>query len=398
MLDTLLVEDEDDVRECIASALEDAGHRVTQASDGARAATLIATRLFDLVICDVHLPNVDGLTLVRRLRHLAPATSVVVMTSHGRVEDVVDVMRGGAVDYVTKPFDPEELVARVVRPIAERRALRASLESARMAWVDKKLGAHIAAESRSMRMLLEFVKGFAQSDVSVLLHGERGAGKKSIARVLHEESPRREGPFIVVPCASLPDLMLESELLYLTGSDPSRRDAWFQVAEGGTLVLDGIDELKLSAQSSLVRVLGEPAMAARRDETWQPRGVRVVATSKREPLQLVDGGELLESLYFRAARVVAHVPPLRERQEDLLPLVAELLAALSPSWAKPSSIEPSAIAALARYPFPGNVAELAWALECALFIADTAPIEAKHLPPRIAGDQNAAMSAAVTVS
>ncbi len=382
MLDMLLVEDEDDVRESIASSLEDAGHRVTQANDGARAAALIGSKTYDLVICDVHLPNVDGLTLVRRLRHISPATSVVVMTSYASVEDVVDVIRGGAVDYVTKPFDPDELVERIVRPIAERRALRKSLEIARVQWVDKRLGAHVVAESRPMRILLERIKAFAQSDVPVLLLGERGTGKKSVARVLHAESPRRDGPFVVLSCPTLPDLMLESELRHL-GADPAQRDEWFRAAAAGTLVLDGIDALKPSAQSALLRVLGESATAPHRDQDWQPHGVRVVATTQRDLVELVRAGEFLEPLYFRVAGVVARVPPLREREGDLLPLVAEILAILSPSWAKPSSIEPSAIAALAKYPFAGNVGELRWALECALFAADAAAIEAKHLPPRM---------------
>jgi DNA-binding NtrC family response regulator len=383
MLDTLLVEDEDDVRACIASSLEDAGHRVTQASDGEQAAALIGTRMYDLVICDVQLPKVDGITLARRLRHIAPTTAVVVMTSHARVEDVIDVMRGGALEYVTKPFDPVDFVRRIVGPLAERRALQDSIATAHRAHAQA-TRTHVIAESEAMWTLLGRVKGFAQSDVPLLLHGERGTGKKTLARMLHESSPRRDGPFVIVTCGTLPDLMLEAELQYASGAGIARREAWFREAEGGTLVLDGVDTLKLSAQAAVVRVLTEPSTSAHRDDLRQPRGVRVVATSQRDPRDLVKSGQLLESLYFRIAGVTDRVPPLREREGDLLPLVADILATLTRNRTRPSSIEPSAIEALSRHTFPGNVAELAWALESALFLAGPAPIEAKHLTPRIA--------------
>ena len=383
MLDVLLVEDDEDVRACIASWLEDAGHRVTQAADGGRAAALLESEVFDVAICDVHLPTLDGLTLARRARHVAPGTAVVMMSSQASVADVVSSLRDGALDYVVKPFDAERLVDRIIAPIAERRALRKQLEAAREEWVTAAVGVRVVAASPQMRGVIERLRVVAASESPVLLHGEKGTGKKTLARLVHEESPRRLGPFVVVPCASLSELIVEAELRAL--SDAGDRDAWFGQAEGGTLVLAGIDQVPASVQSTLARVLAEPGSAARRGADWQPRGVRVVATAQTDLAVKVASGEFLESLFYRLSAAATEVAPLRQRPGDLLPLVAGILASLAPGWAGPPAIEPDAFAALAAYSFPGNVSELAWALKYAFLMADTSPIERAHLPLRITG-------------
>jgi DNA-binding NtrC family response regulator len=234
-----------------------------------------------------------------------------------------------------------------------------------------------------MRALVERLTIAAQDDAPVLLYGEEGTGKKTLARLLHERGPRREGPFVVVPCATLSQVMIDSELRALSaGADFGRRDAWFREAEGGTLVLDGVDQLPASAQANLIRVLTEPGSLAVRDEKRRPKGVRVVATAGEGAMGRVATGEWIEPLFFRLAGLAAHVPPLREREGDLLPLAAELLSRLSP-WSKPPAIEPTAWGALTKYPFPGNVAELMWALQWALLLADKSPIDLEDLPLRV---------------
>jgi DNA-binding NtrC family response regulator len=381
MLDVLLVEDEEDVRICIASWLEDAGHRVTQASDGGHAATLLESRTFDVAIFDVHLPTIDGLTLARRARHVTPGTAVVIMTSQANVADVVSSLRDGVLDYVVKPFDADRLIERIIVPIAERRAFRRQFEAARVEWINVAVGIRVVATSMQMKAVVDRVKAVAQGDSSVLLYGENGTGKKTLARLLHEASPRRLAPFVVVPWATLADLIVESELRALDGVGD--RDAWFRQAEGGTLVLDGIDQAPLSVQAALARVLAEPSSTARRGTDWQPRGVRVVATARTDLSANVKSGAFLEALFYLSAAAGIEVAPLRERKADLMPLVAGILSSLAPGWASIPSIEPGAYAALAAYSFPGNVSELDWALRYAFSQAGTAPIAVTHLPQRI---------------
>ncbi len=371
-LDVLLVEDDRDVRECITVWLEDAGHRVVQAADGGVAASLLESRAFDVAICDVHLPILDGLALARRARHLAPGMAVVMMSSHASVSDVVASLRDGALDFVVKPFDADRIVDRILAPLAERRGLRKRFEAARAEWVNVAVGARIVSASIAMKRLLERLSVLAQSDSAILLAGEKGSGKKTLARLTHEESPRRLGPFVVVSCASLAERSLD-------------REPWFREAEGGTLVLERVDRASPGVQAMLARVLSEPAGVARRGADWQPLGVRVVATTERDLFSRAASEEILEPLLYRLSTAVVDVPPLRKREGDFLPLVAAILAGLAPSWATPPEIEPGAYAALLAYPFPGNVSELVWTLKYAFLMADTAPIELAHLPPRVTG-------------
>jgi DNA-binding NtrC family response regulator len=381
MLDVLLVEDDEDVRECIASWLEDAGHRVTQASDGGQAASLLESRAFDVAICDVHLPIVDGLKLARQARNVAPGTSVVMMSSHASVADVARSFQDGALDFMVKPFDPDRLFEKVITPLAARRALTKQLAAAHEAWKDGAAGARVVSASPQMKAVVGRLKVVAQSDSPVLLCGEKGTGKKTLARLVHEESPRRLGPFVTVPCASLAERVVESELRALSGAED--RDAWFRQAEGGTLVLSGIDRIPAGVQATLARALEDPGSSPRREVDRQPRGVRVVATAETDLVSRVASGEFLEALFYRLSAAATEVAPLRERKGDLLPLIAGILSSLASGRSVPAAIEPEAYAVLAEYRFPGNVSELAWALKYAFLMADASPIEVSHLPRRI---------------
>jgi CheY-like chemotaxis protein len=220
MLDVLLVDDDDNVRESVAVALLGAGHKVTEACDGAEALDLLASHAFDLAICDVQMPRLDGLTLFRRLRRDAPGTAVIIMTSHGKIPDVVDTLRDGASDYVTKPFDPDEFTQRVVAPIAEHRALRMRFEAARAQLVARDTGACLVAVSPAMRALEGRMALLSQSDASVVITGDRGTGKELVARTLHAQGPRRDGPLVLVDGALLPELLRASELAESGVRDP----------------------------------------------------------------------------------------------------------------------------------------------------------------------------------
>jgi DNA-binding NtrC family response regulator len=385
MLNVLVVDDDEIVRNSISTALESAGHHVSEARDGVEALALAAAHVFDVAICDVQMPRLDGRTLLRRLRQEAPSTSVIIMTSFGRIPDAVGALRDGALDYVTKPFDPEHFAETVIGPIAERRALRHMFDAARTDYLDRATGTHMVAESQVMRTLLDRVGTMAQSDASILIAGESGTGKKLVARRLHEQGPRKDGPFRVVPCASLPSILLESERLELGEGVGSRRHPWLRSVEGGTLVLDGVEELPLDAQGALVRVL-ESAPAARRRRDWQPLGVRLVSLTRAKLSEWLPV-RFLPTLYFRLSAVTLDVPPLRERPADLVPLARQAIEERTPPGRSTPTMEPGAWAALSAYAFPGNVSELERILEEAMTLAGSGPIDARHLPASTAGSR-----------
>ena len=366
MLEVLVADDDADVREGVTSALVNAGHRVTEASDGAEAAELLSTHVFDLAICDVQMPKLDGLALFRRIRRESPRTAVVMMTSFAKIADVVDSMRGGAVDYVTKPFDPDEFAHAIVAPIEERRSLRKSFEDARARLTARSTGVALVAVSAPMRHLVVRLGVLAFTDASVLVTGDRGSGKELVARTIHAQGPRRDGPMIIVDCAIVSDVTQA-----------------VREAAGGTLVLDGVEELSLVSQAYLARALDEPSAVARRSAGWKPLGVRLVTLAKDALRGRVDGGALLESLHYRLNGVQLHVPTLKERREDLCPLVTQLLRELVPPGRTLPSITLSAWAALTNYDFTGNVRELRWALEHTLSMADGSPLDEAHLPASV---------------
>ncbi len=384
MLDVLLADDDEIVRESIAEALAAAGHHVTQAPDGEAALGLLAAGAFDLAICDVHMPKVDGLTVFRRLRTESPRTAVVIMTSFGTIPEVIGCLRGGAVDFVTKPFDPEEFTRTVVGPLAERRALRKAFEEAQAQLVATEAGTSFVGTSTLVRQLSDRISLLVQSDASVFVSGARGTGKKLIARMLHAHGPRRDGPFLVVPCGSLPALMRQAEIRELAElRRGSSRDGWFRAAEGGTLVLDGIDQLDAGTQNNLRRVIDEPLARARRDHQWRPHGVRIVSISRSSPEALCGGAGLLDALLYRLNTVHLRAPTLGERLLDLPLLVSHFLRKYTPEGGMPPRIAPDAWKALSAYDFPGNVRELEWVVERALVAADGEEIALRHLPDQI---------------
>src|SRR5262249_36763314 len=252
----------------------------------------------------------------RRIRRESPSTSVVLMTAFGKIPDVIGTIKDGAVDYVTKPFDPDDFVRDVIGTLAERKAIKKEFERARRELTGSRAGASLVAECATMRRIVEQVDVVAKGDLAVLLSGERGVGKERIARAIHAKGPRASGPFIVVSCGALADMMMENELRELEQIRPGgQRDAWFRAADGGTLVLDEVGVLSVAAQATLLRVLREPAGLARQGKDWQPLGVRVIATTRDDLSTRILGGTFLESLYYQLRGVGLHVPPLRERSE-----------------------------------------------------------------------------------
>jgi two-component system response regulator HydG len=380
MLDILVVDDDDIVRQSVSEALAGAGHRVAQANDGEHAISLFARRAFDVAVCDVHMPRMDGLTLCRRLRRESPGTALVLMTSYGIISDAVSSLRGGVVDYVSKPFDPGEFAANVVGPIAERHALRKKFEETRSELLKREAGASLVGASLVMRQLQDRIAVAASTDASVLVTGERGSGKKLVARAIHAESPRREGPLVVVPCEALPDLTLCEGLVDVSSCPP--RDTWFRAASGGTLVLDGVECLSASAATTLAGLMDQPTLHARRHRDWQPLGVRVISLSTEDAPALAERA-FLQPLRMRLDGLKVRVPPLRDREGDLYLLVCHLLRELTPPAVRAPGLTPRAWRALTTHPFRDNVRELAWVLERALALSRGGEIDVEHLPEEV---------------
>jgi DNA-binding NtrC family response regulator len=386
MLSILLADDEPSIRLAVGDSLEGAGHKVTRASDGEEALRAAETNVFDLVISDISMPKVDGLTLFRKLREKSPTTDVILMTAYGKVSDAVQALKDGAQDYLTKPFVTEEMLVRVQR-VDERRALKRDLQQARSVMTGS---SGIIGQSPVMVRLLDRIETIAASDASVLILGESGTGKELVAKRLHEASGRKDKPFVAVNCAAFPETLIEAELFgyergAFTGA-AQKREGRFKAADGGTLFLDEVAEIPLPVQAKLLRVLQEG--------TFEPIGtnapikvnVRVISATHRDLRARIRENLFREDLFYRLNVLDAYLPPLRERRGDLPILVqAFLKRAVARGGAEPKGISPRAWAALSDYLFPGNVRELQHAIEHAVVLARGEEIDLEHLPRDIIG-------------
>lgn len=383
MLDILLVDDEQGLRDVLEEQLAERGHCVETADDGATAEECVKRRMFDVVICDVRPPQVDGLTLFRKIRKETPGTDVILMTAHSDVSQAVSALKEGAYDYLTKPFDMDELILQV-RRIDEVRRLRRELDSARTALGDRPSSTSLVGQAPAIRRIQEMVKMVAQSDAPTLITGESGTGKEVVARMVHEQSSRREKPFVAVNCGALAESLVEAELFghergAFTGA-LRKRDGRFKAADGGTLLLDEVAELPLPAQTKLLRVLQEGTVEPLGTNTPVRVDVRIISATHRNLQERIKAGLFREDLFYRINVIELQIPPLRERPGDIPLLVNHFLARMTPTGAASPTISPAAWAALSQYTFPGNVRELSHAIEHALVLAGGKEIGVQHLP------------------
>jgi DNA-binding NtrC family response regulator len=380
----LLAEDDRIVRITVRDALEEVGYAVTACGDGESALAALEREHFDLVLTDVRLPGVDGLTLFRRARALQPEAGVVLMTAFADAEDAVGVMREGARDYLQKPFEMEELLIRIGRvqeEIAFRRRMQVGAPPA---------GATvILGDSAPMQTLMDRVGAAAATDVAVLITGETGTGKDLCARTIHEGSRRAGRPFVVVNCAAIPEALLESELFghergAFTGAD-RRRTGRFEAAHGGTIFLDEVGELAPGSQAKLLRAIETAAFEPVGSSRTVKVNVRVIAATNRELADEIRRGAFRKDLFYRLNVIDIRTPPLRERRGDVPGLVAAFLATIARRQERAvPELAPGAVAALAAHDYPGNVRELQHALERAVALARGGPIRLEHLPAEIA--------------
>jgi DNA-binding NtrC family response regulator len=385
-LDILLIDDEPELRLVLEEALRDADHRVVVAGDGAEGLEHALSKVFDVVICDVRLPKLDGLSLFRRVRQESPSTDVILMTAFAEVSDAVAALKQGAFDYLTKPFDIDELLLQIQR-ISEHRALRSELEQARVELSGRKRDAALIGQSPAMGRVIGLIDMVASSDAPVLVTGESGTGKELVARMLHDRNARHAKPFVVVNCGALTETLIEAELFghergAFTGA-VKKREGRFKAADGGTVFLDEIAELPLSAQAKLLRVLQEG--------TFEPLGtnasvrvdVRVISATHRNLKERIAEGAIREDLYYPVNDIEIPLPPMRERLGDLSLLVQYFLQRFIPSGRPLPTVTPAAWAALSQYQYPGNVRELSHAIQHAVVLSGGGEIDLRHLPVNI---------------
>jgi len=380
----LVVDDEPVQREMVSGFLKKQAFNVTSAESGGKALELFRQESFDLVLTDQKMPNMSGLDLLQAVHAINPETAVILMTAYGSIEAAVSSIKGGAIDYLTKPLNLDELLFRI-RQAGEHRRLFIENRELRETLQDRHRIEGIIGESGQMLEVLSLVRRVAPSEATVLIRGESGTGKELIAKAIHFASPRASGPLVKVNCAALPETLLESELFghekgAFTGAVTSRQGR-FELANGGTLFLDEIGDLPLHLQAKLLRVLQEREYEKVGSSRPVKVNVRILAASHRPLEALIKAGQLREDLYYRLNVVTIVIPPLRERRSDLALLIDHFLRRFAEKNHKIiQGLTREARDILLRYDYPGNVRELENLIERAVVLARDDVIGSGDLP------------------
>ncbi len=387
MKKVLVVDDEPGLRQSLGLLLTDAGYTVTAEQDGRRALDRAIAEPFDLVLCDVRMPQMDGLTFLRNYRQRGGSALVIVMSAYGGEDSAIAAMKEGAYDYLPKPFRPDEVVL-TLRKAEERERLRQEVAGLKAQLAAGPAERGLIVESAAMRRALDLVARVAEHNTTVLITGESGTGKEVVARAIHRASPRASKAFVGINCAAIPESLLESELFghvrgAFTGAS-SDKTGLFESANGGTILLDEIGELPLGLQAKLLRVLQESEIRRVGDQKTRRVDARVLAATARDLEAEVRSGRFREDLYYRINVVVIELPPLRERENDIAPLARHFVARLAQRFGRPLSLSEDALAWLEQQPWPGNVRELENAIERAAVLNEKAILEQKDfqiVPP-----------------
>jgi two-component system response regulator AtoC len=381
----LLVDDEEKILKALGRALREAGHEVATTASAREAQRLLAERTFDLFVVDNRMPEMTGLELIRELAASPEAErpQVVMMTAHATVENAIEAMKLGAFDYLQKPFEVEELLV-VCRRALEHQRLRTHHRYLLTEREEDFNHYGIVGRSPAMQELIRKLELVAQSKSTVLVMGETGTGKELVARAIHDRSAQRDMPLIKVNCAAIPDGLLESELFghvrgAFTGASSTKKGK-FALADGGTIFLDEIGTLSAPLQAKLLRVLQEREFEPLGAERTQQVDLRVIAATNRDLRKRVAEGRFEEDLFYRLSVIPIEIPPLRERREDIRPLVDHFLAKHRQRTGKHiEGIAEAALEALQAYDWPGNVRELENAMERAVVLSQGTVIEASEI-------------------
>src|SRR2546426_1011482 len=380
-----MVEDEENERTGLAELVTAWGYRAETAKDGAEGLEKAGSWSPSIVITDMKMPRMGGLELLERLATDANTMAVVVVTAQGTIDTAVQAMRMGAYDHITKPIDTNRLRT-ILQNASALLGTRTELEVTRRKLRDAGSLGSLVGSSKKMQEIFRLIEMVAPSTASVLITGASGTGKELVARTVHDLSPRHGKPFIPINCAAIPETLIESEVFghekgAFTGA-LERRTGCFELAEGGTLLLDEIGEMPVATQAKLLRVLEDRKLRRLGSKVETTVDVRVLAATNKVPEEAVARGELRNDLYYRLNVFNIHMPPLREHKEDVPELVERLLGEMSEKHGRKVAVVSEAVLNLFHnYSWPGNVRELRNTLERAVIVCDGAVIETRHLPP-----------------
>ncbi len=387
----LVIDDEPNMRHMLTALLEKAGYAVTVAADGVDGLSILESKAFDLILCDVRMPRMDGLSFLKQITKQGLNTTTIVMSAYGTIDTAVEAMKLGAVDYISKPFKADEILLKLAQ-FEEKGRLREENLRLRDAVQETFSFQNMVAKSQPMRAIFETIRKIADYKTTVLITGESGTGKELIARAIHYNGIRKDKPMVAVNCGGLPENLLESELFgYAKGAftDAGKdKKGIFQEATGGTFFLDEIGELPLSLQVKLLRVL--------QDEMVRPLGsaeaikvdVRIIAATAANLAEAVREGTFRDDLFYRINVLHIEVPPLRDRKEDIPLLVNHFMEKFDKRLRKEIiEIQPEALRALMAYPWPGNVRELENVIERTMVLTERSHIHVSELPDKIRGTQ-----------
>ncbi|MEQ8224621.1 MAG: sigma-54 dependent transcriptional regulator [Candidatus Eremiobacterota bacterium] len=380
----LVVEDEKPLRIALCNVLQDEGFCILEAEDGKIALELMRDNRPNLIITDLKMPKVDGMKLLKRIKEMDQTLPVIVITAYGTSSTAIDAMKHGAYDYITKPFDLDEVLLTVKRALSHE-ALAMEVKSLKDELSEKYRIDNIIGNSSQMQEIYKTIGRIAESKATVLIQGESGTGKELVANAVHYNSLRKSGPFIKMNCAALPETLLESELFghekgSFTGAVTARRGK-FEAAHGGTIFLDEIGEMSPMLQSKLLRIL--------QDQTFDRIGgnqsitvdVRVIAATNKNLEEEVKKGKFREDLYYRLNVVFIQIPPLRNRKEDVIPLIEYFLRKYSSEVKSETiGISKAVVDILLNYDWPGNVRELENVIERSIVFSGGKTIVPEHLP------------------
>ena len=384
----LVVDDEERICEAVEKALERIGYLVETSMNPTDALERIQAGSFDMVICDIRLPGMDGLSLMDRVKELDPTMIFLVITGYASIESAVEAIKKGAQDYVPKPFSPSHIRFVVERAFERKRLADENLylkgELKQFNGRDVVIG-----NSQAMQRLFDLAIKVAETDSSVLIVGESGSGKEVVARLIHFHSSRANAPFVTVNCSAIPENLLESELFghkkgAFTGALYTKRGS-FELAAGGTFFLDEIGDMRLDMQAKILRVLEEKKVKRVGSEEEVQLDVRVIAASNKDLREEIAAGRFREDLFYRLDVVQIAVPPLREHKEDVAVFARHFLKLFATEMKKPvADFSQEALSLMMRYDWPGNVRELKNAVERAVIFARPGePIRTSHFPPQL---------------